>query len=403
MTIIADPDPSRISELRAAVGAHAVTVAGLDAVRDALESTTEHDVVVLGPTIDPGGAFRLAGDYRVTRPTLSIILVRSRIETSILADAMRHGVREVVEERDLPGLNQAVDRAQRLANELRVVGDAGTLVEGRKRGQVITVFSAKGGCGKTTIATNLAALLASERHESVCLVDLDLAFGDVGIALQLVPARTVTDAISMGATLDAEGLQALLTPHSSGLKVLAAPIGPDSKESVKPDLVFRIIDLLAATFEVVIVDTPPAFDDTTLAAFDRTDELLVLTTPDIPAVKNLRLSLETLKLINYPTDHIRVILNRADAKVGLSAGDVEKSAKYPITAKIPSSRDVPAAVNRGEAITVASPKHPVSQAVRTLADSLVPIPEQPHDASSGSGRLSRASSRKRGRFRPKGE
>jgi len=399
MTIVADPDPSRISELRAAVGAQALTVSSLDAVRDALESSSEQDVVVLGPMIDIGGSLRLAADYRVTRPTLSVILVRTRIETSVLADAMRHGVREVVEERDLPGLNQAVERAHRLAGELRMVGETGSLGEGRKRGQVVTVFSAKGGCGKTTVATNLAALLATERHESVCLVDLDLAFGDVGIALQLVPARTVSDAVAMGATLDSEGLEALLTPHSSGLQVLAAPIGPDSKDSVKPDLVFRIIDLLALSFDVVIVDTPPAFDDTTLAAFDRTDDLLVLTTPDIPAVKNLRLALETLKLINFPAEHVRVVLNRADAKVGLTAGDIEKSVKNPISAKIPSSRDVPTAVNRGQAIVTESPKHPVSQAIRALADSVLPNPQA---ASREPAASARSSHRKRGRFARKG-
>ena len=396
MTLIAEPDPSWQRELQSAVGSQAIVLAGLDGVRDALEASTEHDVVVLGGNIDSGGAFRLASDYRVTRPTLSVILVRRRIETSLLADAMRHGVREVVEERDLPALNQAVQRAQRLASELRMVGEAGPVAPGRKKGTVITVFSAKGGCGKTTVATNLAALLAVERHETVCLVDLDLAFGDVGIALQLVPARTVSDAITMGATLDAEGLEALLTPHSSGLKVLAAPIGPDATENIKPDLVFRILDLLTSMFDVVIVDTPPAFDDTTLAAFDRTDSLLVLTTPDVPAVKNLKLSLETLHLINFPTEHVRIVVNRADAKVGLTVGDIEKSVKSTISARIPSSRDVPSAVNRGVAISVDSPKHPVSQAVRSLADSLhVPGP----GGTDGQPTATPSPPRKRGLFR----
>jgi pilus assembly protein CpaE len=372
MTVIADPDGSRLSEMQSAVGTDAVTTASLDGVRDALESSAEHDVVVLGANIDSAGAFRLASDYRVTRPSLSVLLVRRRIETSLLADAMRHGVREVVEDRDLPGLNQAVERARRLASDLRTVGEGGATTAPGKRGTVITVFSAKGGCGKTTVATNLAALLAVERHETVCLVDLDLAFGDVGIALQLVPARTVADAVTMGATLDADGLTALLTPHSTGLQVLAAPIGPDAKEGVKPDLVFRILDLLAAEFDVVIVDTPPAFDDTTLAAFDRTDTLLVLTTPDVPAVKNLKLSLETLELISFPSDHVRIVVNRSDAKVGLTVADIEKAATFPIAARIPSSRDVPASVNRGVAIAVDSPKHPVAQGVRALADLVMP-------------------------------
>jgi pilus assembly protein CpaE len=393
MTLLVEPEQATVAELTAALGRQAVTRASLEGARDELSSRLDEDVVVLGPNIDLGGAFRLASDYRVTRPTLSVVLVRRRIETSVLSEAMRNGVREVVEERDLRALNDAVGRARTLASELRLLnegGEAGQLAQGK----VLTVFSAKGGCGKTTLSTNIAAMMAAEGDKKVCLVDLDLAFGDVGIALQLVPAHTVADAIAMGPTLDADGLRGLLTEHPTGLNVLAAPVGPDAKDAIKPDLVTRMIDLLTRDFDLVIVDTPPAFDDTTLAAFDRTDLLLVLTTLDVPAIKNLKLALETLDMINFAPEKVKVVVNRADAKVGLGVGDIEKAIRLPIAARIPSSRDVPASTNRGVAISVDNPRHPVSLAIRQLMTENMP---------EMANHLADADGRRRPLFRPRGE
>lgn len=393
MTLLVEPEQATVAELTAALGRQALTRASLEGARDELSSRLDEDVVVLGPNIDLGGAFRLASDYRVTRPTLSVILVRRRIETSVLSEAMRNGVREVVEERDLRALNDAVGRARTLASELRLLnegGEAGQLAQGK----VLTVFSAKGGCGKTTLSTNIAAMMAAEGDKKVCLVDLDLAFGDVGIALQLVPAHTVADAIAMGPTLDADGLRGLLTEHPTGLNVLAAPVGPDAKDAIKPDLVTRMIDLLTRDFDLVIVDTPPAFDDTTLAAFDRTDLLLVLTTLDVPAIKNLKLALETLDMINFAPEKVKVVVNRADAKVGLGVGDIEKAIRLPIAARIPSSRDVPASTNRGVAISVDNPRHPVSLAIRQLMTENMP---------EMANHLADADGRRRPLFRPRGE
>jgi pilus assembly protein CpaE len=121
-------------------------------------------------------------------------------------------------------------------------------------------------------------------------------------------------------------------------------------------------------FDYVIVDTPPAFTDQVLAAFDASDLAVLLATLDIPALKNLKLSLETLELLNYPKDKLRLILNRADSKVGLDAGEVEKTLRAPISALVPSSRAVPAATNRGVAIVTDQPNHPVSLAIRGFVD-----------------------------------
>jgi pilus assembly protein CpaE len=237
----------------------------------------------------------------------------------------------------------------------------------RPLGRVITVFSAKGGCGKTTISTNLGAAIADGGRRSVCILDLDLAFGDVAIALQLFPAHTLADAVPIADTLDMTAVEALLTPHSPGLTTLVAPVEPGAADIPTP-VVVTVLRILREMFQYVVVDTPPAFTDHVLAAFDESDILALMATMDIPALKNLKLSLETLDLLNYPRDKWRVILNRADAKVGLAMGEVEKTLRVPIAAEIPSSRDVPASVNRGVPIVLEMPNHPVSQAIKQFAE-----------------------------------
>jgi pilus assembly protein CpaE len=287
----------------------------------------------------------------------------------VLTEALRAGIFEVVEERDLAGLNTAVRRAKELARRLRETGGALAGGDDRvTRGKLVTVFSAKGGCGKTTLATNLAAALADRGRRQVCLVDLDLAFGDVAIALQLFPAHTIADAVPLFESLDPQAVASLLTPHSPGLTTLVAPIEPGTAESIPATLVAKLLDLLKQQFDFVVVDTPPAFDDHVLAAFDQSDVVALLATLDIPALKNLKLTLETLDLLNYPRDRWRIVLNRADSKVGLALGEVEKTLKAPISAQIPSSRDVPASINRGVPIVLDDPKHPVSQAIKLFGE-----------------------------------
>jgi pilus assembly protein CpaE len=370
--ILVEPDAPTAAELRGALG-HACTVhTTMDAARAFAAEHEDQVVFVLGPNVDASSALRMAEAYRVTHPFRSVILLRRRLESSLLADAMRHGVREVVDVRDLAGLHDAVARGHALAQTLRE-GVPASGDNAPQRGSVVTVFSAKGGCGKTTLSTNIASMLAAS-GTSVCLVDLDLAFGDASIALQLQPEHTIADAAAMGGNLDADGLLGLLATHSSGLRVLAAPSTPASADSVKPEVITLLLELLAGEFDYVVVDTPPAFDDTTLAALDLTDRLIALTTLDVPAIKNLKLSIDTLHMIGFPDDRIRVVLNRADASVGISARDVEAAVKLPIVARVPASQDVPAATNRGHALTLDDPKHAVSRALADLVAAELPGP-----------------------------
>ena len=369
MTLIVDLDPIIAESLAGAIGEESTVLPSLDALRRTLESEIADDTVVLGPSIDQISALALTESLRVSRPTLGVVLVRRRIDTTVLSEALRSGVREVVEERDLAGVHAAVRRSRQLTAALRSgPGHSGEAATAERRGRVVTVFSAKGGCGKTTLSTNLAAALADGGRREVCLVDLDLAFGDVAIALQLFPTHTIADAVPLGDTLDFTGLHALLTPHSPGLTCLVAPVDPGSASSIPAELVGRILNLLRDHFDYVIIDTPPAFDDQVLAAFDVSDVVALIATLDIPALKNLKLTLETLELLNYPRDRWKVVLNRADSKVGLAASEVEKTLKATIASQIPSSREVPAAINRGVPIVLDQPRHSVSQAIRSFAE-----------------------------------
>jgi pilus assembly protein CpaE len=372
MTAIVEFDPIGAESIKGALGPDSAVLPGLDALRSHLDVNIFEDCVVLGPSVDQQDVFALAEDMRLRRPSLGVVMIRRRIDTAILSDALRSGVREVVQERDLAGLATAVRRQREIAARLREQVENPEGGEPKARGgRVVTVFSAKGGCGKTTLATNLAASLADTNKGSVALLDLDLSFGDVAIALQLFPSHTIADAVPIGEDLDGPALLSLLTSHRSGLQALVAPMEPSAADSITTPLVVHIIDLLKEEFDYVIIDTPPALDDNVLAAFDRSDVVALLATLDIPALKNLKLTLETLDLIGFPRDRLKIVLNRSDSKVGLALSEVEKTLKTPIVAQIPSSRDVPASTNRGVAIVSDEPKNPVSIAIRTFIDEYV--------------------------------
>ncbi len=393
MPIIVESNPSNAELFTSVTGSSSRVVDSLEALKQTLSAAPDEFAIILGPGVDLEAAASLADMLRVTRPSTSVILIRRRVDTSVLAEALRSGMREVVEERDLTGLGAAVGRAKQVWTALNGPGQADAL---GPAGQLITVFSPKGGVGKTTLAVNLAIALSDKGAKRVCVVDLDLSFGDIAITLQLIPARTMADVVHFESGLDFSVLEPLLTSHGSGIKALVAPVQPDAKDSIPASLVGRILSMLKANFDYVVVDTAPTFDEFVLSAFDETDQLLLVTTLDVPTLKNVKIAVETLDLLNFPKPRRHLVLNRADDKVGLSADEVESTLAMKIEAAIPTSAQVANATNSGEPIASALPKHPVSQAVARLAQSL----DQPADDSSAPTHKSRAAApAKRGLLR----
>jgi pilus assembly protein CpaE len=367
MTIIVENSRSNADMFTSVTGADSVVVGSLEELKRSLSGAPDEYAIVLGPMVDLEAAAALADTLRVTRPLVSVILIRRRVDTSVLAEALRSGMREVVDERDLTGLGAAVARAQQVWQALS--GAAVTSGDGT-RGKLVTVFSPKGGVGKTTLAVNLALALGSGGANTVCVVDLDLAFGDVAITLQLFPARTIADAVHLESGLDFSVLEPLLTDYREKLSALVAPVQPDAKDAIPASLVGRILNLLKSHFDFVVVDTSPAFDEYVLQAFDETDELLLVTTLDVPTLKNVKVAVETLDLLNFPKPQRHLVLNRADDRVGLTADKVESTLGMAITSSIPTSSQVAHATNSGEPIISAQPKHAVSQAINALARTL---------------------------------
>lgn len=366
MTLLLHIDPDTAPPLLSALGPDAHQVTSLPELRSALQAEPTTELVVVGPDVELSLALEIASSERVEQPHLGVVLVRTRVDSGVLTQALRAGVRDVVKADNLAALGDACERSRELTRQ--VTGVAATTQ--RARGLLSTVFSAKGGCGKTTTATNLAAALADGGRRAVVLVDLDLGFGDVAIAMQLRPQRTLGDISHLDVALDPAVVESLVTHHSPGLDVVAAPVEPSSTEVMPVHTVAALLDTLTTMYDHVVVDTPPAFTDHVLAAFDRSDHFVLLATLDVPALKNLKITLETMGMLGYSRDAFHVVLNRSDAKVGLSADDVEKTLGHHIAVQVPSSRAVPASVNRGVVLTLDQPGHPVSTAVQRFARTL---------------------------------
>lgn len=361
MPVIVDSEIDTVTSLLRTLPAGAHGVDSPDRLAAWLGQHPDEYVVVLGPHVDLFEAIAVCEDLRVARPTVSVVLVRAELSTQLMSTFMHAGARAVVPLDDPPSLDAAVERAYELHVALR--GPTGAA----QRAKMITVWSPKGGVGKTTVAVNLALALAERGARKVCLVDLDLAFGDVAITMQLFPSHSIEHAIGAERSLDVEHLDALLTRHEDSIMVLAAPSHPDVRDRISPQLVSIVLQTLRASFDYVVVDTAPAFDEQTLTALDETDEVVLVATLDVPTLKNVKVALETLETLDIARNHRHLLLNRADDEVGISPDQVEGILGMAVTTRVATSIDIAAATNSGQPIVVRDPTHPSSLAFLDLA------------------------------------
>jgi pilus assembly protein CpaE len=364
MTILFEPNRQWSSFLVVLLGEGAQSTSRVEDLERLLADLPSELLVVLGPGCATDVAIEFAVRQRVARPALGVLLLREQLDVETMGLALRAGIRDVVTARDNTAILAACTRSVEVSRQIL---DSAVSAQTPPEARVVTVFSAKGGCGKSTLATNVAVSLAENGQRRVCLVDLDLAFGDVGVMLQLTPERGIADAVNTREKIDTALLRALLTPYAPGVDVLLAPIGPTEAERIGRDLVEQVLAGLRKMADYVVVDTPAHFTEAVLAVLDITDVHVLVATPDVPALKNLRIALDMLDLLGLSKDQRLVVLNRSDARVGLSGADIDRVLKTPINAHIPSSRDVPISINRGVPIVVDKPNHPVSKALRELA------------------------------------
>jgi pilus assembly protein CpaE len=238
-------------------------------------------------------------------------------------------------------------------------------------GKIVSVFSAKGGVGCSTIAVNLAITLQQNAAIKVAVVDTSLQFGDVGVLLNLYASRTIADLASNADELDDDLVSDVFIPHSSGVKALLAPPRPEVADTVTPPLVADILQRLRGMFDIIIVDTGSVLDDVVLNVLDLSDKIIVVTTPEIPAIKDAKLFFEVTEALEYERERIMFVLNKTDKRINIRAEDIEANIKYKIEAQLPlDERSVTTAVNQGVPYVLGDKNSLLAQATARLGTHL---------------------------------
>ena len=244
-------------------------------------------------------------------------------------------------------------------------------------GKVVTVFSPKGGSGKTVLATNLAVAAARSGLETL-LVDLDLQFGDSALTLAVTPRATIADLAASAGDVDGEKLKAFVsTDPRTGVAVLPAPQRPEEADMVGQAELPAVLSAARNAYDAVVIDTGPLFDAAVLAALDHSDRLLLVCNPEVTSLKNVRIGLETIDRLGFDRERVSLVANRLGAAGGVGHDDIEQALDAKIAFELPDDPEVPAAVNRALPVVVADDGSPFARAIGELLPSVFPAPKAP--------------------------
>ena len=259
--------------------------------------------------------------------------------------------------------------AETLVFALRKAAAAAASANG-DRGKVVTVFSPKGGSGKTVLATNLAAATARSGVETL-LIDLDLQFGDSALTLAVSPRATIADLAASAGDIDLEKLKAFVSTDSrTGLSLLPSPKRPEEADLVGAPQLAAILEAARGGFGAVVIDTGPLFDAPMLAALDHTEQLLLVCNPEVTSLKNVRIGLETIDRLGFPRERVSLVANRIGAAGAVARDDIEDALDTKIAFELPDDPEVPAAINRALPVVLADEGTSFSQAAGRLADTV---------------------------------
>jgi len=363
-----------------------VACARLSTAGEVLEAEGPFDVLVAGPSLGTRSGLTRLRLIREDLPAMSVVLAFSRRPDASLRDIVTTGAIDLlqlpVEDKEL---TEAVQRALELAaaagqpvtTTAVVPSPVGHQPTGP--GTVFTIASATGGCGKTFYSTNLAYFLTRYTGKRVCIVDLDLQFGEVSTALRLRPKYTIFDALQRDDADDtdlAAHIEEYTVVHETGVSVLAAPREPSEADRITSPDITRVLEAVRQRFDYVIVDTPPALAETVLVAFDMSDMLWVMATLDLPSVRNMSVFLSTLDRLKVPTEHVRLILNKAESDVGIDIEQVTKLFPQGFESVLPYAKEVSRSINLGMPVMAASPTAEISSRMTGGMQLLLPEEER---------------------------
>ena len=351
-------------------------VEGLDAAWTAVGERVT-DVVIVACPADSEHALWFLRESKRAHPERPVVVLAPESANGFVRHAFEAGADDLVMlPDDLPGRPREAAEQLRFTIEKAVARRSGAAAGGQTAvGSLVCVLGPKGGIGKTLTSVNLAVALATEGRK-VVVVDLDLQFGDVGLTLGLKPQRTIHDLIKSGGSLDADKIEAYLTRHPSGVRVMMAPVRPDQAGAVTVDYLRDVYALLRATHDYVVVDTPPGFTPEVIASIDASTHVVMVGMLDSLSLKNSKLGLETLALMGYESDRIQVVLNRADTNVGVTPEDVQAVLGRSPDVLVPSHRDIVRSVNEGSPVVLSRPRSDAAKAFKALAARYVAKPAE---------------------------
>jgi len=345
------------------------------------------DVVLVNAYIN-GNGYKLTEAIVNQHPGVAVIIIEQELEEDTMRAALFAGAKDVLVYPFAPAKlvdsiyrSYQAERKRRMAHHEKPVK---TKQSGR--GQVITVFGTKGGVGKTFVATNLAVSLAQKNKNRVALVDLDLDFGNAALALNIIPQFTIADVVNEVTSLDQDLLESYLIPHNSGVKLLAANAEPQMTEFINADYVGMLIRILQDAFDYVVVDMPARFYDPVDPAIQEADTLMLVATPEVVTLRNIKSCLNTLSMLKYPPNKTKVILNKTDSRSEIKPRDVETTLNARIYADIPADyRLVSSSMNQGIPVVMLAAKAKISRGFDDLVSKIINEQKAWQSGSPGTG------------------
>ncbi|MDQ3805095.1 MAG: AAA family ATPase [Acidobacteriota bacterium] len=312
-------------------------------------------IIALGGS--PENELRIVERVARENPQVSVICASRDASPDLILHSLRAGAREFLR---LPVRPEEFKTVYERTAEFCAVRPEAP----KQRGRVVAVFSSKGGCGTTFVATNVASAL----NRPTALVDLNLQAGDLGLFLGVEPKFSVADLVENRERVDDSLLRSYLTPHTENLSLLAAPREADSADDIEAEHVFEVLEILRERFDYVVVDPQHTFDPITLAALDQADDILLVLTLDIPAIRSAQRSLAIFDRLGYPRHKVHVVVNRFSKQIDLDLRQVERYLGERVTGYVQSDyRTAVNSINLGQPLVESEPASKIAMELRQIA------------------------------------
>lgn len=334
------------------------------------------DLVLMDINMPGMDGLKATEEINIKSPRTGVIIISVQDEVDYMRRAMAAGARDYLvkpfDSDELFRTIQSVVEKEKLKWEAMPSGREIVATREPGQGRVFTIFSTKGGVGKSTIAANLAVEIRKQTGGRVLLVDLDLQFGDIALLLNVSPKSTIANVAQVAPSqIEADFLMDNIVESSYGVSILAAPIKPEYAEVVTGQVVERVLELARTLFDYVVIDTNPSFQTEVLSALDASDEIILIVAPDFLALKNVTLGLSVMASLNYQPEQVTLVLNRSQSVSSIKLADVERGLQRKIDVEVPSDGEVVvSSINRGSPFVITHASSAVAKAIAHLAELL---------------------------------